>query len=141
MTPATKQLSSRGKLAPMRVSEGFRDFALDQLASVKGLRPRPMFGGIGLYADDVFFGILAADVLYFKVDDSTRGEYEAAGASPFRPYPDRVMTMPYYSVPIQILEDAAMVRRWAVRAVAAATAARAQERKPVARRRVTRQKR
>lgn len=109
----------------MRVSEGFRDFALDQLASVKGLRPRPMFGGVGLYADEVFFGILAADVLYFKVDDSTRGEYEAAGASPFKPYPGPAMTMQYYSVPIQILEDAAMVRQWAARAVAAATAANA----------------
>jgi TfoX/Sxy family transcriptional regulator of competence genes len=27
-----------------------------------------MFGGVGLYAADVFFGILAADTLYFKVD-------------------------------------------------------------------------
>src|SRR5262245_62621373 len=114
----------------MRVSDGFRKFALDQLAGVKGLRPRSMFGGMGLYADDVFFGIPAADVLYFKVDDSTRGEYEAAGASPFRPYADRAMTMPYYSVPIHILEDEVTLGRWAVRAVAVARATSAAKKKP-----------
>ena len=121
---AKKPKASRGRLASMRVSAGFRDFALDQLSDVPGLRPRAMFGGVGLYADEVFFGILAADVLYFKVDDSTRNEYEAAGSSPFKPYPDRAMTMPYYSVPIQILEDAVMARQWAARAVAAAIAAK-----------------
>jgi TfoX/Sxy family transcriptional regulator of competence genes len=54
---------SRGRLKSLRVSEAFRAYALDQLSSVTGLRARPMFGGFGLYADDVFFGILAADAL------------------------------------------------------------------------------
>src|SRR5262245_846873 len=125
----------------MRVSDGFRKFALDQLAGVKGLRPRGMFGGMGLYADEVFFGILAADVLYFKVDDSTRGEYEAAGASPFRPYPDRPMTMAYYTVPIHILEDAVTLGRCAGRSVAAARATSAAKKKPAVRRTVKRPKR
>ena len=84
----------------MRVSAGFRDFVLDQLSGVKGLHARAMFGGVGLYVEDVFFGILAADVLFFKVDDASLREYEKAGSSPFKPYADRAMTMPYYSVPI-----------------------------------------
>lgn len=58
-----------------------------------------MFGGIGLYAEDHFFGILAADVLYFKIDDTNRGDDEAAGARPFKPYADLPMTMPYFNVP------------------------------------------
>jgi DNA transformation protein and related proteins len=42
----------------MKVSPGFRDFVLDQPAGVGEVRPRPMFGGVGLYADEYFFAIL-----------------------------------------------------------------------------------
>ena len=109
----------------MRVSASFREFVLDQLAGVGGLRARAMFGGVGLYADDVFFGILAADVLFFKVGEANRREYERAGSSPFKPYADRAMTMPYYDVPIAVLEDTAMLGEWAARAVAVARTAKA----------------
>jgi DNA transformation protein len=113
----------------MRISDGFRAFVLDQLEGVKGLRARAMFGGVGLYAADTFFGILAADVLYFKVGDANRSEYEGAGSLPFKPYADRPMTMPYYNVPIAVLEDAAALREWARRAVAVAAAGAARRRK------------
>jgi hypothetical protein len=43
----------------MRVTDGFRAFVLDQLAAVESVRARAMFGGVGLYANDLFFGILA----------------------------------------------------------------------------------
>ena len=108
----------------MRVSASFRDFVLDQLSGVNGLRARAMFGGVGLYAEDVFFGILAADVLFFKVDDTSRREYETAGCSPFKPYADRAMTMPYYNVPIAVLEDAVALGEWAARAVKVAKTAK-----------------
>ena len=89
-----------------------------------------MFGGVGLYADDLFFGILASDVLYFKVDDSNRQDYELACAPPFKPYADRAMTMPYYAVPIEIMEDAATLVKWARRAVVVAAASKKSGRKP-----------
>lgn len=115
----------------MRVTDSFRDFALDQLSGVTQLRARAMFGGIGLYADEVFFGILAADVLYLKVDDTNRPEYQAAGAPPFRPYADRPMTMAnYYSVPADVLEDAATTVEWARRSIEVARASRTPARKP-----------
>ena len=114
---------ARGPLRSMRVSASFRDFVLDQLAGMDGLRARAMFGGVGLYAEDVFFGILAADVLFFKVDDTNRREYETAGSAPFKPYADRSMTMPYYNVPIVVLEDPVALGEWAARAVAVAQTA------------------
>jgi DNA transformation protein len=102
----------------MRVSAAFRDFVLDQLSEVDQLHPKAMFGGVGLYAGDVFFGILAADVLYFKVDDTNRRDYEAAGAAPFKPYADRPMTMSYYEVPLAVLEDPTTLGQWARRSIA-----------------------
>src|SRR5258705_1718108 len=143
-----KKPPARGALRSMRVSASFREFVLDQLAGVEGLRGRAMFGGVGLYAGDVFFGIVAADVLFFKVDDTNREEYEAAGSSPFKPYSDRAMTMPYYRVPIVVLEDAVMLCEWAARAVVVArtqkiakttrTVGRAKAAKPAPTRRVVR---
>jgi DNA transformation protein len=108
----------------MRVSASFQEFVLDQLAGLDGLRARAMFGGVGLYVDDVFFGIVAADELFFKVNDTIRPEYEAAGSMPFKPYADRAMTMPYYRVPLVVLEDAAMLGEWARRALVVAETAK-----------------
>jgi DNA transformation protein len=121
---------ARGRLKSLRVSRGVREFVLDQLAGLPGMRDRAMFGGVGLYADDLFFGILASDILYFKVDGSNRQDYELAGSRPFKPYADRAMTMPYYAVPVEILEDAPTLVRWAERAVDVAKASKKSARKP-----------
>ena len=73
-------------------------------ASLGDVTPRNMFGGTGLYSDGVFFGLIARDVLYFKVDDTNRGDYEARGSEPFRPYDDRPYSMSYHEVPVEVLE-------------------------------------
>ena len=79
-----------------------------------------MFGGVGLYCRGVFFGIIAGDTLYLKVDAQNRPEYERLGMKPFKPYADRPGTMQYYSVPLDVLESAIELARWARGAVAAA---------------------
>ena len=113
----------------LRVSAGFREFALDQLAGVSDLRAKSMFGGVGLYSGEHFFGILAADVLYLKADDAIRDEFVKAGGQPFMPYPGRAASsMTYYSVPIEVLESAPDVVRWATRAIRFARAARGRSR-------------
>ena len=83
-----KKAAFRGPLRSMRSSESFREFVLEQLAGVRGMRARAMFGGVGLYADAVFFGIVVADTLYFKVDDTNRRDYELAASHAFKPYDD-----------------------------------------------------
>lgn len=108
---------------PLAVSESFRRFVLDQLEELGDVTPRSMFGGVGLYHRGIFFGIVAGDVLYLKVDDSTRRDYELAGMSAFKPYPNRSGTMQYYAVPLDVLESAAELARWARKAVAVATRA------------------
>ena len=97
----------------MRVTDGFRAFVLEQLAGVKSVRAHKMFGGVGLYADDVFFGIVAADTLYLRVDDTNRGQYEAAGMTAFKPFADKPMSMSYYQVPVDVLEDRDELVVWA----------------------------
>ena len=108
---------------PLTVSAGFRAFALDQLEELGDVTPKSMFGGVGLYHNGLFFGILAGDVLYLKADELTRATFERAGSKPFKPYPDRAGTMQYYAVPIGVLESPAELARWARDAVAAASRA------------------
>lgn len=99
---------------------GFETFVVDQLADLGTVTYRKMFGGAGLYCDDLFFGLIARDQLYLKVDGHTRALFEKEGCSPFRPYPDKPSTMQYYSVPVDVLESARELVEWARRAVAAA---------------------
>jgi DNA transformation protein len=110
----------RIKFRSLRVTPAFRDFVLDQLARLPQLRSKTMFGGIGLYSGDSFFGIVAADELFFKVDHSNRAAYEAAGSEPFRPVVARPVSMSYWRVPIEVLEDSGELATWALAAIRAA---------------------
>ena len=111
----------------MRVTDGFRAFVLEQLADLESVRARAMFGGVGLYAGDVFFGLVAADALYLKVDDTNRQQYETEGMTAFQPYPGQPMTMSYFQVPVRVLEDREELTAWA--RVSVYVAARARFRK------------
>jgi DNA transformation protein len=114
---------ARSSMRSLASSSGFETFVVDQLSELGEVTPRKMFGGVGLYYDALFFGIIARDELYLKVDDLTRGSFEAAGSTPFRPYGDRAGTMQYYGVPLGVLESAPELVRWARQALAAAARA------------------
>lgn len=103
----------------MAVSEDYLQFVLDQLAGLKGVSARRMFGGAGLYREGIMFGLIADDRAYLRVDDSNRSSFEEAGSGPFHPYGTKA-TMPYYEVPVDVLEDPGDFRAWAERALAAA---------------------
>jgi DNA transformation protein len=118
--PRTRAASPRS----LKVSDSFRSFVLDELEELGDVTSKSMFGGVGLYCGGVFFGIIARDVLYLKVDDSNRADYERAGSKPFKPYRDRPGTMQYYAVPVYVLESPLDLVEWARKAVRVAEAAR-----------------
>lgn len=126
-----------GRLRPLKVTEAMRTFVLDQLDGLGDVVARSMFGGVGLYCNGCFFGIIAGDALYLKVDESNRADFERAGMTPFAPYPDRAVTMQYYAVPVDVLESAPELVAWARKAVAVgeASAARKRPRRRTANRR------
>jgi DNA transformation protein len=113
----------------MAVSPSYRTFVMEQLTVVGRVTARAMFGGVGLYHEGVFFGLMADDTLYLKVDDLTRGDYERAGMRPFRPYGEDGPAMNYCELPAEILEDRGELRIWVERAVEAARRKRGAKRK------------
>ena len=105
----------------MSSSQSFRAFVIDQLSRVvTRVRSRAMFGGFGIYAGDRFFALIADDTLYFKVDDSTRPDYEALGMKPFQPYGPGTEGMKYFQVPPDLLDEPEALRPWAEKAIAVA---------------------
>jgi DNA transformation protein len=109
------------------VSEEYLSYIIDQLAVFGPVVPRRMFGGAGLYYNGVMFALIADDVLYFRVDDANRADYEALGSEPFRPYPAKNAVMPYYEVPVDIVEDGEEIAGWARSAYQAALRARSRK--------------
>jgi DNA transformation protein len=92
--------------------DGFKDFVLDQLTDLPGLTCRSMFGGYGLYCDRVFFGIIHKGRLYFKTSDTTAPRYRTRKMKPFKPNVKQTLKT-YYEVPVDVLEDAGELTRWA----------------------------
>jgi DNA transformation protein len=79
-----------------------------------------MFGGVGIYSDDLFFALIDEDTVYFKVDDTNRPDFEARGMGPFQPAGPEGEVMQYYAVPEDLLEDPDALRPWVDRALAVA---------------------
>ena len=115
----------------MAVSKELETYIVEQLQPAGLVSARRMFGGVGIYIDDIFCALIApeSNALYFKVDDSNRADYEAAGSKPFVPFKDRATIMSYYEVPQEVIEDPDELLRWAKKARAAALAAPRKRRK------------
>jgi DNA transformation protein and related proteins len=99
---------------------------LELMAPLAPVRARRMFGGHGLYLDDVFVALIADDRLYLKVDAQSEALFAAAGCEPFvYDGQGRVITMGYRSAPPDAMESPALMAPWARLAMAAALRARA----------------
>lgn len=110
----------------MAVTHSYRTFVLDQLGRVAPkVRARSMFGGVGIYSADVFFAVIDDDLLYLKVDDTNRADFEARGLKPFQPFGEGGEVMQYYQVAEDLLEDLDELRVWVDKAIAVALAKRA----------------
>ncbi len=92
--------------------DSFKDYVLDQLASLGAVRARAMFGGHGLYHGQEFFGIVHRGRLYFRTDARTRPDYVARNMPPFQPNPRQTLAA-YYEVPADVLDDAEILANWA----------------------------
>lgn len=98
----------------MAFSTEFSDFIVEQLEPIGPVRIKRMFGGAGLYLDATIFAILADDVLYFKVDETTDADFVAEGMAVFDPFDDpKRQLRSYRECPPRLLEDTEELCQWA----------------------------
>lgn len=115
----------------MAVSPAFREYVLEQLGRVEPVTARSMFGGAGVYANGLIFGLMTGDTLYLKVDDGNRPAFEAAGMGPFR-YQTKdgeAQITSYWELPADLLESPDELRPWVDGALDAARRARSRKKK------------
>jgi DNA transformation protein len=119
----------------MAVQPQYLAYILELLEGLDRVRPRRMFGAVGLYSGELFFGLIDDDTLFFKTDGITSADYIARKMPRFMPSPERPKAaMAYYQVPADIIEDNEALRTWARRSVAVALASRAMKARPGSRR-------
>jgi DNA transformation protein and related proteins len=111
----------------------FVTHCLELLAPLGATRARRMFGGHGLYVDDLFVALIASDRLYLKTDAQTRPRFEAAGCEPFvYDSKDKSVSLGYFSAPDDAMESPAYMQPWGRLAFEAALRAKAAK-KPASR--------
>jgi len=95
----------------MANSPSFVDHALDLLTLVGPVEARRMFGGHGVYARGVMFGLLDDDELFLKTDVESRPRFVEAGCRMWV-YPGSDETS-YWRPPDEAHEDAESMLAWA----------------------------
>lgn len=84
------------------------------------IRMRAMFGGHGIYCDEMFMAIVIDDQLYLKVDALTQARFEQAGCTPFiYQSKGKRAEMSYWSAPDSALESPQLMQPWAEMALQA----------------------
>ena len=114
-------------------------FAVDLFSDLGPVEARRMFGGAGLYAGAVMFGLIDDEVIYLKVDGALRADLAAAGSRSWI-YAERkgpragiAQETSYWSLPDSALDDPEEACAWGRRALAVAEALKAA--KPVRKKR------
>lgn len=86
----------------------------DVFAAFGPVRTRRMFGGIGIYADDVMFALEASGEIYLKADSRSQPAFAEAGSRPFVYEKEgRKTTTSYWLLPVDPYEDPQEVAGWA----------------------------
>ena len=82
------------------------NYAMERLEPIGSVSGRAMFGGYGIFHEGDMFALISGSTLHFKVNELNRTAYENADSKQFKP-------MPYYEVPVEIMEDISLLHEWA----------------------------
>jgi DNA transformation protein len=99
------------------------EYIRDLFARFRPVTVRRLFGGAGLYADGVMFGLISSGgTLYLRVDAQNEPDFEREGLPPFAPTmkSGKHAIMPYRQMPDRLYDDPDELAQWAERALQAA---------------------
>jgi len=77
------------------------------------IKIRAMFGGYGIYKSDLIFALIIDSELYFKADAPAAEYFKSQGSRPFTySGKGKTISMPYFIVLSEVLEDPEMLQFW-----------------------------
>jgi len=84
----------------------FVDYLHEVFEDFGPIRSRKMFGGHGIYHNDIMFALVADDELYLKTDNASVELFEERGLGPFEFVArNKIAKMSYYLAPEEIYDD------------------------------------
>jgi len=99
----------------------FVTYVIELMQAIGPVRARRMFGGHGIFIDELMFGLVADGTLYLKADNETENDYRERGLDAFSyNKKGKVLRISYYQVPAEALEDSEEMNAWANKAYATA---------------------
>lgn len=91
----------------------FVEYITDILSSIKEVKTRKMFGGYGIYCNNVMFAVIIDNELYFKADNTLAEEYKKFDSFPFTYQRDnKTIALSYWYVPSEVIEDTELLETW-----------------------------
>src|SRR3972149_7858752 len=101
---------------------GFTELAVELFEGMGPVRARRMFGGAGLYLNDVMFALIDDETIYLKTDDALADALKAEGAAPWIYAKNPSAKHTYYRLPLDALDNPDEAACWGKRAHAVAAA-------------------
>jgi DNA transformation protein len=108
-----------------RPTSEFVDYLSEVFQALGQVDAKRMFGGFGIYHDDLMFGLVADDVLYLKADAESAPAFVARQLAQFQYLKQgKPVRLSFYAAPEEIFDDPDEARDWATRACEAALRSR-----------------
>lgn len=97
----------------MANSEGYVSYILDGLRPLGSVRSKRMFGGHGIFLNNLMFALVIDDQLYIKADSESEGRFKAEELERFS-YQKQGKTcyINYYQAPEVCLDDPDELVQW-----------------------------
>lgn len=93
----------------------------DLFAAFGAVDVRRMFGGFGVFAEDLMLAIVQDGQIFLKVDEVTSGSFAREGQGAFTyEARGRRISLSYWRMPDRLYDDPDELARWAAGALAAA---------------------
>ena len=103
------------------VEKEFVSYVVEFMQSIGPVRAKGMFGGHGIFLEELMFGLISDNILYLKADKETENEFKAKGLEAFTyKKKGKEFKMSYYQAPEEALEDGEEMNSWANKAYSAA---------------------
>jgi DNA transformation protein len=108
----------------MKVSDDYKNYIAEQLVAFGQVLFKKMFGGYGIFKDGVMFAMISpGDIFRMRADEHNINDYLNAGMKQFPSHSGK-KGMPYWDVPVNVLEDQDKLKIWAIKAYEAALRAK-----------------